>query len=217
MKPAFDLSVYLVTDPVLNGGRAVEDVVADAVRGGATMVQLRDPVTPSRDLVALARRLVLLLRPLAIPFIVNDRIDVAMIAGADGVHVGQGDMDARDARTLMGEDCIIGLSVANAAELEASRDALGAVDYLGVGPVFSTATKPDAGEAIGLDGIAWMRGASDLPLVAIGGIDKANTGGIVRAGADGVAVVSAIMNAPDPAGASAEILAEVARGRDELR
>lgn len=217
MKPAFDLSVYLVTDPLLNGGRAVENVVADAARGGATMVQLRDSVTPTRDLVMIARRLVMLLRPLAIPFIVNDRIDVAMISGADGVHVGQGDMHARDARALMGEDCILGLSVANAAELEASRDALDAVDYLGVGPVFSTATKPDAGEAIGLDGIAWMRGASDLPLVAIGGIDKTNTAGIVRAGADGVAVVSAIMNAPDPAGASAEILTEVARGRGERR
>lgn len=217
MKPAFDLSVYLVTDPLINGGRAVENVVADAVRGGATMVQLRDSVTPTRDLVMIARRLVMLLRPLAIPFIVNDRIDVAMISGADGVHVGQGDMHARDARALMGEDCILGLSVANAAELEASRDALDAVDYLGVGPVFSTATKPDAGEAIGLDGITWMRGASDLPLVAIGGIDKTNTAGIVRAGADGVAVVSAIMNAPDPAGASAEILTEVAHGRGERR
>jgi thiamine-phosphate pyrophosphorylase len=152
------------------------------------------------------------LRPLAIPFIVNDRIDVAMAAGADGVHIGQKDMDARDARCMMGEDCIVGLSVANETELEASRDALGAVDYLGVGPVFATATKPDAGEAIGLDGIAWMRAATSLPLVAIGGIDAARTADIMRAGANGVAIVSAIMNAADPQKAAAEFTRAVTDG-----
>ncbi|MCB1464991.1 MAG: thiamine phosphate synthase [Nitratireductor sp.] len=214
-RPGFDLSVYLVTDPLLNGGRPVEDVVDQAVRGGVTMVQLRDPHSPTRELVAIARRLVAALRPHAIPFIVNDRIDVAMICGADGVHIGQNDMDARDARAMMGEDCIIGLSVANEAELKASRDALGAVDYLGVGPVYSTSTKADAGGAIGLEGIAWMRAATDMPLVAIGGIDAARTGDIVRAGAAGVAVVTAIMNAAEPKDAAAEIARAVEAAKQE--
>lgn len=215
MKPEFDLSVYLVTDPVLNGGRPVEAVVAEAVRGGVSMVQLRDPDAPTRSLVELARALAAQLRPLAIPFIVNDRVDVALASNADGVHVGQKDMDARDVRAMVGEDRIVGLSVADSEELEASRAALGAVDYLGVGPVYATATKADAGNAIGLAGIEWMRRATGLPLVAIGGIDAARTEAILRAGADGVAVVSAIMNAPDPAGTSAEILAAARRGARE--
>ncbi|MEC9342823.1 MAG: thiamine phosphate synthase, partial [Pseudomonadota bacterium] len=198
-----------------NGGRPVEAVVAEAVRGGVSMVQLRDPDAPTRSLVELARALAAQLRPLAIPFIVNDRVDVALASNADGVHVGQKDMDARDVRAMVGEDRIVGLSVADSEELEASRAALGAVDYLGVGPVYATATKADAGNAIGLAGIEWMRRATGLPLVAIGGIDAARTEAILRAGADGVAVVSAIMNAPDPAGASAEILAAARRGARE--
>jgi len=213
MRPAFDLSVYLVTDPVLNGGRPVEDVVLQGVTGGATMVQLRDPRSDTRSLVETARRLAGLLRPRGIPFLVNDRIDVALAADADGVHVGQSDMDARDVRRLIGEDKILGLSVANAGEFETSRAALGVVDYLGVGPVFVTATKADAGAAIGPGGITAMRGTTSLPLVAIGGLDAARSEVTVRAGADGVAIVSAVMTAPDPAAAAATIAQAVSRGR----
>ena len=212
-RPAFDLSTYLVTDPVLNGGRPVEAVVAEAAKGGATMVQLRDPVSDTRAMIDLARVLVELLRPLSIPLIVNDRVDVALAAGADGVHVGQNDMDARDVRRLIGENGILGLSVADRGELEASQAALGVVDYLGVGSVFSTSTKLDVSAVVGLEGIAWMRAATDLPLVAIGGIDEARTADTIAAGADGVAVVTAIMAAADPAKAAADIALAVERGR----
>ncbi len=214
MKPAFDLSVYLVTDPVLGGRRPLEDIVAQAITGGATMVQLRDPDAKGRALAQIGRRLLSVARARNVPLIVNDRVDIAFAIGADGVHLGQSDMDAVDARRLLGPDAIIGLSVANAHELEASRNAIRVVDYLGVGPVFPTGTKSDAGEATGLEGIAWMRRAIDLPLVAIGGIKAENTADVIAAGCDGVAVVSAIIAAPDPAAATRHLAAAVSEGRN---
>jgi len=213
MKPAFNLSVYLVTDPAINGGRPVDEVVERAVAGGVTMVQLRDPVAHGRHMVELARRLRQILAPRGIPLIVNDRVDVAIAAGADGVHVGQRDIDAADVRRLVGPDMILGLSVGNAAELAASRDALAFADYVGVGPVHATGTKPDAGAAIGNDGIAFMRGETSLPLVAIGGLNAGNSAAAITAGAEGVAIVSAIMAAPDPAAAAAQIAAVVSDAR----
>lgn len=214
MKPAFDLSVYLVTDPSLGGGRPLEDIVAQAISGGATMVQLRDPDAKGRALADTGRRLLSVTRARNVPLIVNDRVDIAFAIGADGVHLGQSDMDASDARRMLGPDAIIGLSVANAHELEASRNAIGAVDYFGVGPVFATGTKADAGEAIGLEGISWMRRAVDLPLVAIGGIKAGNTAEVVAAGCDGVAIVSAIVAAPDPSAAARQLAAAVNEGRN---
>jgi thiamine-phosphate pyrophosphorylase len=213
MAKRFDLSVYLVTDPLLTGGRSVEDTVAAALAGGVTLVQLRDPHAKGRAMVEMARRLKALLAPAGVPLIVNDRVDVALAADADGVHVGQDDIDARAVRALIGPEKILGLSVGTAAEYERSRAALTVCDYVGVGAVFATATKPDAGGAVGLDGIAVLRRLVDLPLVAIGGLGVANTAAAVAAGADGVAVVSAIMDAADPAEAARAIAGEVARGR----
>jgi thiamine-phosphate pyrophosphorylase len=213
MKPAFDLSLYLVTDPVLAGSRPLEEIVAAAIAGGATLVQLRDPHAKGRALTQIGIRLLAVTRPAGVPLIVNDRADVAFTIGAQGVHLGQSDMDATDARRLLGPDAIIGLSVADARELEASRHALPAVDYLGVGPVFATGTKADAGDAIGLAGISWMRRAVDLPLVAIGGIGENNAAEVVAAGCDGVAVVSAIVGAQDPAAAGKKLANAVKRGR----
>jgi thiamine-phosphate pyrophosphorylase len=215
MKTALDLSLYLVTDPLLNAGRPVEEVVAAAIGSGVTIVQFRDPVSPTRQLVEIARRLLAVLEPHGIPLIVNDRVDVAVAADADGVHLGQGDMDPRDARRLIGPDRIIGLSVGNRDELERSRDMIATVDYLGVGPVFATATKSDAGVAIGLDGIGRMRAAIQLPIVGIGGIDGGRAESVIRAGADGVAIVTAIMQAADPGRAAAEILDAVQSGRSD--
>ena len=213
MKPPFDLSLYLVTDPALAGSRPLEEIVAAAIAGGATLVQLRDPHAKGRALAQIGLRLLSVTRPAGVPLIVNDRADVAFAIGAQGVHLGQSDMDAADARRMLGPDAIIGLSVANARELEASRHALPAVDYLGVGPVFVTGTKSDAGDAIGLAGIGWMRRAVDLPLVAIGGIGEGNAADVVAAGCDGVAVVSAIIGAQYPQKASAQLAAAVKRGR----
>ena len=178
-----------------------------AVAGGATLVQLRDPVAKTRALVDEARALVALLKPLGIPLIVNDRVDVALAAGADGVHLGQSDMTVGDARALIGPEPILGLSITEMADLEGAD--LTGVDYLGVGPIFPTATKADAAPAMGLDGLAAVRSASRLPIVAIGGIGLANAGAVIAAGADGVAVVSAICAAPDAAAAAGALAAAV--------
>lgn len=210
MRP-LDLSVYLVTDTRLCGARGVAETARLAVEGGASVVQLRDPDAKGRELLGLAAALVALLRPLGVPLIVNDRVDVALAAGADGVHLGQSDMPAPAARRLVGPDAIVGLSVGSPAEFAASREVLSAVDYLGVGPFRATGTKADAGAAIGADGIEALRALTSLPMVAIGGIDAGNAAEAVRVGAGGVAVVSAICAADDPA-AAARAIAGAVRG-----
>ncbi len=210
---ALDLSLYLVTDPVLNGGRPLVDVVGAAVKGGVTLVQLRDPLAKTRALIAQAQALAALLKPLGVPLIINDRVDVALAAGADGVHLGQSDMDARQARALLGGDAIIGLSVGSEAEWQASQGALTAVDYIGTGPVFGTKTKGDAGAVIGYDGLSDMRARTAMPMVAIGGVKREHAAACLRAGADGVAVVSAIMMAEDPQAAAQDFVQALAEGR----
>ena len=210
-RPALDLSVYLVTDAALCGTRGVVETVRQAIAAGATVVQLRDPVAKTRALVDEARALAGLLRPAGIPFVVNDRVDVAMAAGADGVHLGQSDMRVADARALIGPEPLLGLSITSLADLGASD--LGLVDYLGVGPVFATATKADAAPAMGLAGLAAVRAACPLPIVAIGGIAAANAAETIAAGADGVAVVSAICAASDAAEATRTLAGIVAAAK----
>jgi len=211
--PDFDLSVYLVTDTPLSGVRGVAETARLAAEGGATIVQLRDPDGSTRSLVDTAATLMAVLKPRGIPLIVNDRVDVALAAGADGVHLGQSDMPAGIARRLIGPDRILGLSVANRAELAASQDDMPHVDYIGVGPFRPTTTKPDAGAAIGAAGLTAMGELVSVPIVAIGGIDANNAGDAIRAGADGVAVVSAICAADDPVAATRELVDTVAEAR----
>jgi thiamine-phosphate pyrophosphorylase len=203
VRPPFDLSLYLVTDRALSAPRGVIETVRLAAAGGVTMVQLRDPHARTRPLVEEARALAALLRPLRIPFIVNDRVDVALAAGADGVHVGQSDMRAEDARALIGPDRILGLSITELADLD--RSDLSVVDYLGVGPIFATGTKPDAAAPMGTEGLAAIRSRTRLPIVAIGGINAANAAATIKAGAGGISVVSAICAAPDPRAAAAAL------------
>ena len=206
------LDLYLVTDRVLSGPRGVEAVVAAAVCGGVTLVQLRDDETPAAELVPLARRLKALLLPHGVSLIINNRLDVALEAGADGVHVGQTDMPTAEARDRLGPGAILGLSITDPAQLAAVDP--GVIDYLGVGPVFATGTKPDAAPAMGLDGLrACRRAARSLPIVAIGGIDATNAAGMVAAGADGVAVVSALCTADDPAAAARHLVSIVRRAK----
>jgi thiamine-phosphate pyrophosphorylase len=211
MRPAFDLSVYFITDPALCAPRGVAETTRLAVVGGASLVQLRDPAATTRKLVEEARALVALLRPRGVKLIVNDRVDVALAAGADGVHVGQSDMAAADARGLIGPDRILGLSITALADLE--RSDLAPVDYLGVGPIFATGTKADAAPPMGLAGLAAVRARTGMPIVAIGGIGTANAADVIRAGADGVAVVSAIAGAVDPQAAAATLAVSVARAK----
>jgi len=174
-------------------------------------VQLRDPDAKTGAFVELARALATLLRPAGIPFIVNDRVDVALAVGADGVHVGQRDMCPADVRRLIGPDAILGLSVTSPAQL-ASSD-LSGVDYLGVGPICATRTKKDAATPIGVAGLRAVAALTALPIVAIGGIHAGNADEIIEAGADGVAVVSAICAAPEPRTATDALRQIVARAR----
>ena len=188
--------LYLVTDRELCGTRSVEWVVEQAVAGGARYVQLREKDTSTRAFIELAVRLKTLLKPTGVPLLINDRVDVALASGADGVHVGQEDMPYKTARKLMGPTAIIGLSVETWADVVSAQSL--AVDYLGVSPVFATPTKTDTKGMWGLEGLARIRAYSRHPLVGIGGLNAANAEAAVLAGADGIAVVSAICADPDP-------------------
>lgn len=197
--PVERLRLHLVTDSALCGARGLVAVAGAAVQGGATCVQLREKSLATRAFVERARALKALLAPLGVPLVVNDRLDVALACGADGVHVGQSDMAAEDVRRLW-PDALIGLSVETPAQLRAAEDS--PADYFGVSPVFATPTKTDAPPALGLDGLRAMRALTRRPLIAIGGIDAANAAAVMAAGADGLAVVSALCAAPDPAAAA---------------
>jgi len=206
-----DYSLYLVTDRALARGRPLADVVRAAVAGGVTCVQLREKEISAREFAAAARELLALLRPLGVPLIVNDRIDVALAAGADGVHVGQQDLSVADARRLGPPGWIVGVSAESAADAaQAERDG---ADYVGASPVFATPTKTDHAPPLGLDGLRALRAATKLPLVAIGGLHVGNARETIRAGADGLAVVSAIVAADDPRAAAAELRREIAAAK----
>lgn len=210
-RPAFDPTLYLVTDQRLCGEKSVLDVVGLAVRGGATMVQLREKRLDMRSLVDLARALKGLLEPLGVPLTINDRVDAALAVGAHGVHLGQHDMPAKLARHLLGQNALIGLSV---ERLEHIREAERLdVDYYGVSPIFSSSTKPELSSAWGLEGLAAVRQATGRPLVAIGGINLDNACATLAAGADGVAVVSAICAAADPLKAAEDLARAMRLGR----
>ena len=188
------LKLYLVTDRPLSLGRPLEEIVEGAVAGGVTMVQLREKDAPTGEFVALAKRLKAVLAPLGIPLIINDRVDVALAADADGVHIGQSDIPYEK---------IIGLSVENFEDLERAN-ALD-VDYVGISPVYGTPTKSDTAEPFGLEGLRRAVVMSAHPTVAIGGMNASTIAEVMQAGADGVAVVSAICSAPSPRKAAEEL------------
>jgi len=190
-----DLSVYLVTDRGLSRGRELVDVVLAAVRGGVTVVQLREKDASARETLELGRALLARLRPLGVPLLVNDRVDLALALGADGVHVGQRDLPPEVARRLLGPEALVGLSITGPEDLPGLDPSV--VDYAGVGPLFPTASKADATPALGLEGFARLRRQLPVPVVAIGGITPANASDVIAAGADGVSVVSAICSAED--------------------
>ncbi len=188
--------LYLVTDRRLCGGHPLEEVIIKAVKGGVTYVQLREKDVSTRSFIEEAKRVKKLLEPYKVPLIINDRVDVALACGADGVHIGQEDMPYEIVRRLMGQKAIIGLSVETWEDVEISQKL--DVGYIGVSPVFSTPTKRDTKSAWGLEGVAKIKAYSRHPLVAIGGINESNARGVIEAGADCIAVVSAICAAPDP-------------------
>lgn len=217
-----DLGLYLVTDRTLCLGRELVDVVAQAVAGGVRVVQLREKQASTREFVALGRALLALLAPQGVPLLINDRLDVALAVGAQGAHLGQSDMPVAEARRMLGPEAILGLSLETMAQLrEAEALPPGLVDYYGLSPIFQTPTKTDAGPGWGLAGLGQARAEVDAgtkrQLVAIGGIGPDNAASVLRCGAHGLAVVSAICSAPDPKAASRALLDVLRRERDGRR
>ncbi|MGK6314711.1 thiamine phosphate synthase [Neorhizobium sp. DT-125] len=207
----FDLSVYLVLDPDLCSGIGMVETARLAVEGGATIVQLRDKHADIAQMIETGRALKAALRGTGVPLIVNDDVDAAIAIEADGVHVGQSDMVAVMARQRIGRDMILGLSVET--EELARRVDPSVIDYVGIGPVFATATKPDHKQPIGFDGLARIVSAAPVPAVAIGGIKAEHAGPALTAGAKGIAVVSAICGQPDPKAAARRIAGEIEKAR----
>ncbi|ERS91088.1 thiamine phosphate synthase [Halomonas sp. PBN3] len=195
-----DLSLYLITDPALCAGHGLVETVVAAVRGGATVVQLRDKHAADGELIDQARRLKAALAGSGVPLIINDRLAVAVESGADGLHIGQDDGEVAEARAVLGEQAILGLSVQTLeqlARIDAER-----LDYLGLGPVFATPSKHDHAEPLGFAGLATLAAASPLPGVAIGGLKAEHVAATRQAGAQGLAVISAICGMPDPEAAA---------------
>lgn len=198
-----DYSLYLVADAEFTAGRDLPALVASAVEGGVTAVQLRAKGLPVRDFLDLALRIAERLEGTGVPLIVNDRVDIALACGAAGAHLGQEDLPVAEARKILGAKRIIGVSV-NTLEEAREAEKRGA-DYVGLGPVFPTSTKETNLAVIGAEGVAAVKRALKIPVVGIGGITASNAHDVVKAGADGIAVISAILGAPDARRAAAEL------------
>lgn len=206
-----DYSLYLVTDRGLAKGRTTLEIVSRAVRGGVSCVQLREKSCSFREFMEEALAVREVLRNHSVPLIINDRVDVALAVGADGVHLGQSDMPCRIARRILPPGSIVGVSAESMTDaLEAERDG---ADYIGVSPVFATPTKTDTAPPLGLEGLRRIRERVGLPLVAIGGLNDSNAAQAIRSGADGVAVVSAIVGAEDPTLAARHLARIVRRAK----
>ena len=202
-----DLRLYAIVDPEHAGGYSLPDLTRRVVEGGATLVQLRDKRGQTRETVAQARAIKAVLAPLGVPFIVNDRVDVALASGADGVHLGQDDMDAADARRLLGPEAIIGLSVKTMPEAQAAP--LQHLSYVAIGAVFPTTSKENPTH-IGADGLRQIAAAirarmPGFPVGAIAGITEANAADVIAAGAYGICVISALSSVRDPAAAAKKL------------
>ena len=205
----FDL--YVITDETIAGGRSHAEIAQLAVLGGAGIIQLRDKGRSCAELAAVGREIAAITRKAGAVFIVNDRLDVAMTCGADGVHLGQGDLRVDTARQLAPPGFIIGVSVGTAEEAEeAEREG---ADYVALSPTFSTASKDNAGPGQGRDRLREIRCAVSIPVIAIGGITRQNAGDVIAAGADGIAVISAVVGNPDITAAARELKDLVRKSR----
>lgn len=193
----------MITDPSVAGRMPFEDFAKKAIAGGADVIQLRDKKASDEELLRVAEKILSVTRPRGIPLIINDRLEVARLAAADGVHLGQEDASWSEARSLLGESALIGRSTHNQEQALAAQ-AQG-FDYIGVGPVYGTPTKPGA-KAVGLDLVRFAAQNLDVPFVAIGGIDESNVRDVLAAGAKTVAVVRAVAGNPDPKKASESLL-----------
>lgn len=187
--------LYVITDQRISLGRSHREIVEAALAGGATVIQFRDKEMEEAKAIEVCQELHRLTQKKGVPFIINDRVEVAKIVGAEGVHLGQEDTPCHLARKMLGREKIIGVS---AKTIEQARKAVEeGADYLGVGPIYPTTTKPGADKALGVGRLKEIRSSVNIPLVAIGGIKEDNLEEVLKAGADGVAVISAVVNAPD--------------------
>jgi thiamine-phosphate pyrophosphorylase len=207
-----DLRLNAIVDPERSGGHDLADLARLCAQGGATLIQLRDKLSDTRSMVATARAIKKALAPFGVPLVVNDRVDVALASRADGVHVGQDDMAVEDARKILGRDAIIGLSIKTVEQANAAPVDL--LDYVGSGGVYVTGSKQQKNAPIGPDGLARVIAAlharnGKLPVCGIAGIDAGNAAAVIAAGADGVAVISALSMTPDPAAAARGLRAVV--------
>ncbi len=205
LKPGKKYLYFVADAQVKNPGMKLEEIVQRAIAGGVNIVQYRDKINSSRIFYEQAMRLMDICRYHSVPFIINDRVDIALAVKADGVHIGQDDLPLDIVRSLA-NNMIVGYSVKTVDQAVKGQE-LGA-DYLGVGTVFETGSKPDAGEAIGLQGLREIVHSVKIPVIAIGGINRTNAAGCMDAGASGIAVISAISLASDP-GQAARDLARV--------
>ena len=208
-----DYSLYLVTDRGLARGRSTLAIVQAAVRGGTTCVQLREKECSTREFIEQAVTLKEYLKAQGVPLIINDRVDVAQAVRADGVHLGQRDMPLPMAKEILGNSMIIGISAESLEDAVAAQK--GGADYLGVSPIYATPTKADTAPPLGLEGLREIRKRVRIPLVGIGGLNRQNSADVIRNGADGVAVVSAIVAADDPEAAARDLRQVIERGKKE--
>lgn len=202
---AVDYTLYLVTDRDILGDRDLFTAVEEALKGGVTMLQLREKTASSRDFYQLAVRMKELAAAYQVPLIINDRLDIALAADAGGLHVGQDDLPVAVARRILGPGKILGYSVSTVEE--AIYGEQNGADYLGAGPVYATGSKVDAGSPIGIDGLRQIKQSVAIPVVGIGGIGEANILDVKRAGVDGASVISAIMGSRDLKRAASALIA----------
>ena len=205
-----DLRLYAIVDPETSGGHDLADLAREVVAGGATLIQLRDKNSETRAMVARARAIKATIG--RVPLLINDRVDVALATGCEGVHVGQDDMTVEDARRLLGPNAVIGLSIKTIAQAEAAP--LEIIQYAGIGGVFGTTSKSTTSWPIGPDGLSKVIGAlhrrkPGFPTCGIAGINESNAADVIAAGADGVSVISTLSLAPNPRAAAARLLAIV--------
>ena len=203
MKSNIDYTLYLVTDRALMRTDTLEEAVEQAIAGGCTMIQLREKDASSLDFYQTAMGIREITAKHHVPFLINDRADIALAVGADGVHVGQSDLPARVVREMIGKDRLLGVSVST--EGEAVRAMEDGADYIGVGAMYPTGTKTDAG-IVSMDELKRIREAVPIPIVVIGGINQTTVPDFAGTGIDGLAVVSAVIAREDIAGAARELI-----------
>ena len=201
------LRLYLCTDRIYASVRPIEEIVEEAILGGVTMVQIREKNVSSREFYDVACAIRNVTKAYHIPLVINDRLDIALLTGADGLHIGQSDVPLSEVRKIVGNKCFIGVSAGNVEEAIIAQE--NGADYLGAGPVFPTNSKTDAQSAIGLAGLERICNAVHIPVIGIGGINAQNAGEVMKTGASGVAVIQAILAQKDIKSASLALSSQV--------